>query len=363
MSALRVAVLHQREGGGSTTAVLELTSGLRARGHTVEDLTPAAGEGLPHVLRALGEFAPDVVHAHCIYNALPYEALSEIAASHPLAWTLHDVLPVNQFGVECWECFRNAKCLGCPALPWWKRWRPNHRTLARAARRRVHEQLRATLVLPSHWMEGRIARTELAALPHEVIPYGIALGPWAELAAKPQQPARVLFAGNMYAATDHRKGLPDLLAAWPRVLALMPAAELRVAGRVAEGLLPAFVSHAGELSREALRDELAAAAVVCVPSRGDNLPLAVIEAMATRRCVVAARTGGIPELVEDGVSGLLFPVGAAQELAHALVRALSERAFAEGLGVEAQRRARVMSSIEVSAARHEALYLRLAFGA
>lgn len=361
--ALRVAMLHQRDGGGSTTAVEELTAGLRARGHTVQDLTPAAGEGLPHVLRALAAFAPDVVHAHCFYNALPYEALAEIAASHPVAWTLHDVLPVNQFGLECWECFRNAKCFGCPAMPWWKRWRPNHRMLARAAHRRAHEQLRATLVLPSEWMARRIARTELAALAHEVIPYGIGLGSWAELATRQAQPMRVLFAGNMYAAEDHRKGLPDLLAAWPSVLALLPSAELRVVGRVAKGLLPSFVSDAGELPREALRDELAAASVVCVPSRGDNLPLAVIEAMAAGRCVVAARTGGIPELVDDGVSGLLFAAGDAQSLARSLVRVLPDRALAHRLGAEAMRRVRTRSSIEVSAASHELLYLHLASGA
>jgi glycosyltransferase involved in cell wall biosynthesis len=360
MSDLRIAMLHQREGGGSTTALEELMSSLRALGHTVEDLTPEPGAALVDVLRSLAAFVPDVVHAHCFYNALPYENLAEIRASHALAWTLHDVLPVNQFGVECWECSRNARCFGCPALPWWKRWRTNHRTQERARHRRVHQDLRSTLVLPSQWMARRIAHTELAEFPQVVIPYGLDLAPWRGVAELQAPTPRVLFYGNMYSAQDHRKGLPDLLAAWRQVQAELPAAELRVAGRITEGLLPSTVSNAGETSRSALLEELAAASVVCVPSRGDNLPLAVIEAMAAGRCVVAAKTGGIPELVQDGKTGLLVPAGDPSALAGALKRVLRDRALAQRLGAAGQRRAEALCSGELCARRHIEVYEQLA---
>jgi glycosyltransferase involved in cell wall biosynthesis len=57
-----------------------------------------------------------------------------------------------------------------------------------------------------------------------------------------------------------------------------------------------------------------------------------VEAFARGRPVVASRAGGIPDIVEDGISGLLVPPGDARALADALVRVLAERDLAERLG-------------------------------
>lgn len=62
--------------------------------------------------------------------------------------------------------------------------------------------------------------------------------------------------------------------------------------------------------------------LLCLPSRTDNLPLAVLEAMARARPVVASRIGGIPELVEDGVTGWLVDAGDVTGLARALDEAV-----------------------------------------
>jgi glycosyltransferase involved in cell wall biosynthesis len=58
---------------------------------------------------------------------------------------------------------------------------------------------------------------------------------------------------------------------------------------------------------------------VVVPStRPDPLPNAALEAAAAGRCVVASAHGGLPEIVRDGVTGLLVAPGDARSLAHAL---------------------------------------------
>lgn len=365
---LRVAMLHQREGGGATVALAELSAGLSALGHEVCVVTPAEGEALSAVMARIDACNPSVVHAHCFYNALAYEDILEVAQRWPLLWTLHDTLPVNQFGPECWECFRNAWCLGCPALGAVRRWRPNYRVLARLARRRVNKKLRAHLVLPSQWMRRRIARTELAALPWTHIPYGmdcaglagVANTEAAAAAASAALAPTVLFAGNMYSAQDHRKGLPDLLQAWSEVRAALPQARLVVAGIIAAGLLPATVDSAGDLPRAQLVELMAQASVVCVPSRGDNLPLTVIEAMAAGRCVVATQIGGIPEMIEHNVSGLLVPAANPPALAQALLAALRDPALAARLGHAAQLRAQAEWSQSLCAQRHEQLYAQLA---
>ncbi|MSR75708.1 MAG: glycosyltransferase [Planctomycetes bacterium] len=354
--ALRIAMLHQHAGGGATVAVHELMAGLRALGHEVQDLTPARDAPLVALLGRIEAFTPDIVHAHCFYNAMDYASILEVAQRWPLVFTLHDTLPVNQFGPECWECFRNAYCLGCPALGPLRRWRPNYRVVARMARRRVHRKLQAHLILPSEWMRLRIARSELAALPSTYIPYGIDIAGFAQSAHVPRIETQVFFAGNMYSAEDHRKGLPDLLAAWIQVRAVMPTAHLAVAGRVAAGLLPTGVEACGELSRSAVQQRLASATVVCVPSRGDNLPLAVMEAMASRCCVVATRVGGIPEMIIDGVSGLLVPPASPNALAQTLLSALQQPGLAARLGAAAAEHASRTWPRELCAQRHEALY-------
>jgi starch synthase len=78
------------------------------------------------------------------------------------------------------------------------------------------------------------------------------------------------------------------------------------------------------------------ATVLVLPSRSEGLGRVVIEAFCRGRGVVASRVGGIPDLVEDGASGVLVPPGDAAALADALVRVLADEGLAAGLGRGAQ---------------------------
>ena len=72
-----------------------------------------------------------------------------------------------------------------------------------------------------------------------------------------------------------------------------------------------------------------------LPSRSEGLGRVVVEAFCRGRGVVASRVGGIPDIVDDGRTGLLVPPGDADALADALVRALSDRTLAERFGAAA----------------------------
>lgn len=78
--------------------------------------------------------------------------------------------------------------------------------------------------------------------------------------------------------------------------------------------------------------------VCCFPSRWENFPNALLEAMAIGATVVCSNAGGMAEIVQDGESGLLFEAGDAEALARALERGLGERALRERLGVAARAR-------------------------
>jgi len=111
------------------------------------------------------------------------------------------------------------------------------------------------------------------------------------------------------------KGLDILIKSFAVLHGRMPEAHLLIVGvdpTVAENAkLTTTLGIASVTHWAAIRDDgwryLNAADIYVQPSRSEGLGLAIIEAMALELPVVASRVGGIPEAVEDGVSGALVP--------------------------------------------------------
>lgn len=154
----------------------------------------------------------------------------------------------------------------------------------------------------------------------------------AELPERPQ----ALFVGVL----ERYKNVDGLAAAWRVVARRLPDARLRVVGRgslvgpVEELLreLPDRVAWSPALPAEAIAGELDRATVLVLPSRSEGMGRVVVEAFARARPVVAADVGGIRDLVEDEVNGLLVDPADTSAVAAALVRVLADRELAERLG-------------------------------
>jgi glycosyltransferase involved in cell wall biosynthesis len=154
-------------------------------------------------------------------------------------------------------------------------------------------------------------------------------------------PARpvALFVGVL----ERYKAVDVLADAWRLAAARVPDATLHLVGRgtlrdVPERLvrdLPAQTRWTESLSTPDVARALDEATVLVLPSRSEGLGRVVVEAFCRGRGVVGSRIGGIPDIVEDGVSGLLVPPDDAGALAEALVRVLSDSAIAERLGAAA----------------------------
>jgi glycosyltransferase involved in cell wall biosynthesis len=98
------------------------------------------------------------------------------------------------------------------------------------------------------------------------------------------------------------------------------------------------------------------------PSRLDATPYAIIEALATGLPVVASRIYGIPELVEDGVSGLLVPAGAPGALASAVQVLVDDPERLGRIGRAARRRYEAAFTLERCVGRMTGVYEELLGG-
>lgn len=87
--------------------------------------------------------------------------------------------------------------------------------------------------------------------------------------------------------------------------------------------LGAHVRITGWLSSAQVRDEILAARALVLPSFAEGLPVVIMEAMALRRPIISTFVAGIPELVQAGESGWLFPAGDVGELASAMLACLA----------------------------------------
>jgi glycosyltransferase involved in cell wall biosynthesis len=160
------------------------------------------------------------------------------------------------------------------------------------------------------------------------------------------------------------KGHIVLFRAFAEARRKVPSLRLDIAGR--GPLEPALRALAKELEIEdavhflgyvvPVQRAIEDAAIVVVPSMGEGFGMVALEAMERARPVIAAEIGGLGELVEDGVTGLLVPPGEAEPLAQAILRLGSDLTLAREMGAAGRARALDQFLQERCTDRTELLY-------
>ncbi len=163
------------------------------------------------------------------------------------------------------------------------------------------------------------------------------------------------------------KGLDVFVNAAARLASTHPRAVFEVAGEGEQrAALERQISESGLDGRFALRGSvadvpgfLAGLRMAVLPSHSEGMSNALLEYMAAGRAVVATAVGAAPDLIVDGVHGLLVPPGDAGALAGALDHLLREPALAARLGQAARARALQRYGREAMVRRFEAFYMGL----
>jgi glycosyltransferase involved in cell wall biosynthesis len=123
------------------------------------------------------------------------------------------------------------------------------------------------------------------------------------------------------------------------------------------------VRFLGWQTRTALEDLLAASDLLALPSAIEGLPYVLLEAMASRLPVVAGRVYGVPEVVEDGVTGILVDPHRIDEITVALDCLAANAALRESMGRAGRARFERCFTLEAQARAMEAIYAALLAGA
>jgi glycosyltransferase involved in cell wall biosynthesis len=168
--------------------------------------------------------------------------------------------------------------------------------------------------------------------------------------------------GSLYGVKGHRY----LLDAAPQILRTQPATRFVIVGRgerETELRAHAVALGLGERVRflgfrTDVRDLLSLFDVFALPSLSEGLSIALLEAMAAARPVVATRVGGNPELITDGETGLLVPAGDSPRLADAVTRLLQHEREARRLGENAMHRVTRRFGVDKMVEGYQAIYAR-----
>jgi glycosyltransferase involved in cell wall biosynthesis len=150
------------------------------------------------------------------------------------------------------------------------------------------------------------------------------------------------------------KGVQVLLEAFARVREARPDAQLILIGAGhAEDRFRSLVKTLGldqsvrfvaPIPQAQLAAWMRAAVCLVLPSFSEGLGRVVLEAMACGRPAIGTKVGGIPELIQDGVTGYLVPSGDSVALAHCMLRLLQDSALADAMGARGRERSKALFS-------------------
>lgn len=282
-----------------------------------EDLVAQMASANHHLVRStaqLGTWRPDVVHAHDWLVAWAGDVLAHLYAV-PLVATVHAT-----------ERGRHGGHVppGLPAVvnsvEWW-----------------LTYQAREVIACSDFMVREVITGFELPPDKVHLVPNGVNPALWAPTPPAPPREPTVLAWGRV----QYEKGFQVLASAIGRLRHRVPGIRCVIAGR--GSYLPDLQVHldvegvndlvhlAGFVSDDDLRALLHTAGCVAIPSLYEPFGIVALEAMAAGAPTVAARTGGLAEILDGTDAGLLFEPGDPDDLADRLEAVLTDTAVADGL--------------------------------
>lgn len=320
------------------------------------------------IISKVNQINPSIINTHWINNG--YIFIETIAKfTQPIVWTLHDLWAFTggcHYNEDCSRYTQN--CGKCPQLQSWHDWDISRWEWQRKAK--AWKNLNLTIVTPSSWLAKCASSSSLFQnLQIKVIPNGLDIQQYRPINKQvarnllniPQDKQLILF-GSLQATSDKRKGfdlLQDALVSlsksgWKDKL------EVIIFGASEPKYPPSFGFKSHYLGT--LNDELtlalvySSADVFVLPSRQDNLPNTVMEAMACGTPCVAFNIGGMPDMIEHQKNGYLAQTDKGEDLAQGIKWVLENQERHDKLSYYSRYKVEKEFTLESQANRYLSLF-------
>jgi glycosyltransferase involved in cell wall biosynthesis len=328
--------------GGREVMVDTLSRELQKLGHQVLVATNTLGSDLltlpyglvridpvspDEAIQAIRDFEPDIIHLHnYLHNSVVL--LSALGLKAKVVWTLHDEHKTSQ------------------------------ETAAVARFKWVRENVSCIVAISDFVKDSIDQAKDFVGVPVQMIWNGTKNVTRSEPLGE-----NILFMGRI----ELEKGLGYLLASMFLLVQKHPDAQLRVAGdgafkgtfeKLATDLgIGGNVSFLGWQTGEELASAIASSRMIVVPSAWkEPFGLVAIEAMMNGRPVIVTDRGGLPELIEPGISGYVVQPGEVLELATRMSQLLEDDELAQKMGQAGFSRANENFSMQAAALNYVKVY-------
>jgi glycosyltransferase involved in cell wall biosynthesis len=319
-------------------------------------------------------YRPDVLHAHNLHGEyFDLRLLPWLSREVPVVLTLHDAWLLSGHCAHSFDCERwRAGCGQCPDLTIYPAVRRDNTAYNWQRKRGIVQRSRLYVSTPCQWLMEKVKQSLVKAEEYRVIPHGVDLTVFTagdRLVARnrlglPTDAAVILFVSNLVkrnmwrdyatmetaiqtlAARQEKRRVIFVCLGEERRPEWIGQAELR------------FIGH--ETNSIAVASFYRAADVYMHAARADTFPNVILEALACGTPVVATSVGGIPEQIEEGVTGFLTPPGDARAMAARVEQLLSDNALRQRFAVAAVESARRRFDLNRQVCDYLAWYRNLA---
>jgi glycosyltransferase involved in cell wall biosynthesis len=357
---MKVLLVHDslEEIGGAEQIVHATKKILEENGHAVMLYAPAGPGSIVgalfntshyfSILKAIRNFKPDIMHVHSIFRNVSPSVL--FAAKHrkvPIVMTLHDfqiVCPktslVGENLLNCeagfgYQCFYSNCYPRKPFNRAYQGLKATKLSLHRSIIRRTVRHFISPSVCLMDWTRKNLGVNDVSLLPNFILSD-------RQPSSTPPKNDTLLFVGKL----TEQKGVDVLIRSIAGVRPTIPGIRLKIVGdgpeeeklkKLAANLqVSDLVTFTGKLSNHKVMEEIDDALCVIIPSKYvENCSMVGIEAMSRGKVIIASNIGGLPDLVDDNISGFLVRPNDPEDLSKKIISIMQNASLASQMGARA----------------------------